>query len=77
MDGGMEVCVVGEADVVESTAGVMGGNSVGLVDGSVESVLRLDDSGIEAIVVEVTRFEDEESMTMVGEVESVAIMLDC
>ena len=76
LDNGFEDCVVGAAEVVESTADVMGGDWAGLVDGSVESVLRLDEPRISGTVVELLGFEDGGGMTIVGEVERGADMLD-
>jgi len=61
---------------VESTADVMGGSWIGVVDASVETGIVMDLMASEGIVVGAVKFSDAESMTMVEEVESATGMLD-
>ena len=83
LDGRTEDCVVGAAEVVESTADVMRGAWIRLGDVPVVHVLRLDVSGIEVEElgrstddVDAVEVDDEESVGVVGAVEIGGGMLD-
>ena len=72
----MEDCVVGEADVVESTADVMRGSWVGFVVVWVKTGMVVDVSKSGRDVGGAVEIENEESAEVVGLVESTAGVLD-